>query len=61
MYRTHRCNEIIEEHIGQKIQLAGWVDVISDHGGVLFVDLSDETCVSQFVVHDENLLKGVSK
>ncbi len=61
MYRTLYCNDICDKHIGQRVQLAGWVDVVRDHGGVIFVDLRDYTGVTQVVVHNEELLKNVNR
>lgn len=61
MYRTLYCNDICDKHIGQTVQLAGWVDVIRDHGGVIFVDIRDYTGVTQAVVHNEDMLKNVNR
>lgn len=60
-YRTHTCAEVSENLINQTVRLAGWVENIRDHGGVLFVDLRDHYTVVQVVIHDEALLKGVNK
>ena len=61
MYRTLFCNDIRDEHIGTTVQLAGWVDVVRDHGGVIFIDLRDYTGVTQVVIHNEEFLKNVNR
>lgn len=60
-YRTNNCGELRESHVGQKVRLAGWVETIRDHGGVLFIDLRDQYGVTQIVLNDEALLENVSK
>lgn len=61
MLRTHTCNELGIDHIGQSVKLCGWVDTIRDHGGVIFVDLRDHYGVTQVVLSDDAMLKDVSK
>ncbi len=60
-YRTHLCGEISENDIGKEVRVAGWVENIRDHGGVIFLDLRDQYGVLQVVVHDDSLLKDIHK
>lgn len=61
MYRTKFCNDLREENVSQTVSLAGWVDSIRDHGGVIFAHLRDYTGITQIVIHDESLLEGVNR
>ena len=60
-YRTHTCGQLTAADTGAKVVLSGWVETIRDHGGVLFVDLRDHYGVTQIVVHDDAMLREVSK
>ena len=61
MYRNITMKEIGEQHIGQTLQVAGWVENIRDHGGVSFIDLRDMYGVLQVVIRRTELLKGIVK
>ena len=61
MIRTHNCDELNTNNIGEKVVLTGWITTIRDHGGVLFVDLRDHYGVTQVVFSDDKMLAGMSK
>lgn len=60
-YRTHLLEDINETLAGQDVIVSGWVENIRDHGGVLFLDLRDETSTLQTVSNDDDLFKGIAK
>ena len=61
IYRSVTCGDLRENHIGEEVRLAGWVENIRDHGGVMFLDIRDQYGVTQVVVHDDAMLNGVNR
>lgn len=60
-YRSQYCGNVTKENVGEKIRVAGWVENIRDHGGITFVDLRDHYGNVQVVIHDDKMIKNISK
>lgn len=52
-YRTHTCDDLRPEHVGEEVRLSGWAHRKRDHGNLLFLDLRDHYGITQCVVDTE--------
>ena len=60
-YRNVYCGKVEETLIDKEVKVAGWIANIRDHGGVVFVDLRDETGVVQLVSNDDTMFNDLTK
>ena len=63
--RTHTCNELRMEHVGQTVKLVGWMENVREVGSSLaFVILRDFYGTTQIVLETEDMMaaiKGLNK
>ena len=52
--RTHYCTEVKESLIGSSVSICGWVHNRRDHGGVIFLDIRDNSGLLQVVFEPED-------
>lgn len=60
-YRTHKCSELDESVIGSEVKVAGFIENIRDHGGVIFVDIRDFSGEIQLVSNDDSIFSGITR
>ncbi len=60
-YRTNSCGELTIKDKNKYVRIAGWVQKIRNLGGMVFIDLRDETGITQLVISDIEKFSEVFK
>ena len=55
LHRSHRCTEVSNANIGEKVTVMGWVQKRRNLGSLIFVDLRDRSGILQIVFGEENV------
>jgi aspartyl-tRNA synthetase len=50
--RSHRCAEVSNALVGQKVTVMGWVQKSRNKGGIIFVDLRDRSGILQIIFEE---------
>ncbi len=53
-YRTHTCEQLRKDLVGEEVVLSGWVHRKRDHGNLLFLDLRDHYGLTQCVLESDS-------
>ena len=58
--RTHTCNELRIEHVGQKVKIVGWMENVREVGNnFAFVVVRDFYGTTQVVIENEEMMRAV--
>ena len=53
LQRTAKCGELNEDLVGKELILNGWINIVRDMGGLIFIDVRDRWGLSQIVIEPE--------
>ncbi|AFK04204.1 aspartyl-tRNA synthetase [Emticicia oligotrophica DSM 17448] len=52
MLRTHTCGELRISDVNKTVSLSGWVQVVRDKGGIIYIDLRDRYGITQLILNE---------